>query len=65
MLLHRVSWIERERKGVRIPVRAPQEDAMLQPLKEEGGTVSQEMQVASQSRKDSSSVETPKRRKSC
>lgn len=48
----RVLGNEREGMGVRIPVRAPQEDAMLEPLKEEEGIISQEMQVASQSRKD-------------
>lgn len=39
------------RRG-RLQMRAPQEDAMLQALREEEGTRSQEMQVASPSRKD-------------
>lgn len=49
---HKGPWEGGREQGVRIPVRAPQEDARLQPLKEEGGTISQEMQVASQSRKE-------------
>lgn len=39
-------------RTARIHMNAPQEDATLQALKSEEGAVSQEMQVASQSRKD-------------
>lgn len=48
----RVPGNEGRNRTARTQMSTPQEDAMLQALKGEEGTMSQEMQVASQSRKD-------------